>query len=227
MIKNFFKAIFKLCLLGLALIAVYFVIAFLLVLFPENMHERASESSIEAYVRSNGVHTDVVLPIRSADVDWTEYFPTSDAKAAPADAAYIAIGWGDKEFYLNTPNWSDLTASRAVSALIGRDTTLLHVTYLTQAELGERYKIGLDAQQYTILKQYILDAAPLKDGRAIAVAGAHYEDGDAFYEAHGQYSMVNTCNTWLGDGLRRAGVPMSRWTPLDQLVVWHLPKVLE
>ncbi|MFZ1891075.1 MAG: DUF2459 domain-containing protein [Formosimonas sp.] len=120
MIKNFFKAVLKLCLLGLALIAVYFVIAFLLVLFPENIHQRASESSIEAYVRSNGVHTDVVLPIRSADVDWTVYFPMTDTQTAPLDAAYIAIGWGDKEFYLNTPNWSDLTLSRALSALSGR-----------------------------------------------------------------------------------------------------------
>ena len=77
------------------------------------------------------------------------------------------------------------------------------------------------------ITQYIINAAPLKDGRAIAVAGAHYDDNDVFYEANGQYSMVNTCNTWLGDGLRRAGVPMSRWTPLDTLVVWHLPKVLE
>ena len=42
------------------------------------------------------------------------------------------------------------------------------------------------------------------------------------YESSVTYDATTTCNTWTGDALRRAGVPVSPWTPFAGNVTWHL-----
>lgn len=212
---------------GLAgLVAVYLAIAYAMVLFPANTDvRRVPHDTINAYVESNGVHTDVILPISSDIVDWQRYFPQSDFKAVPADAKYIAIGWGDRDFYLNTPEWKDLTISLALGALVWQHKTVLHVSYLRAQDLSDYYALQMDRAQYDTLKRYILATAEMKDERPVALANSGYGNNDLFYEARGKYSFIETCNTWLGTGLRQAGVKVSYWTPIDSLVTWHLKRI--
>jgi uncharacterized protein (TIGR02117 family) len=223
MIKRWLKRI-ALTLLGfVALVGLYVATAFALVLWPANAKpaNALGEEAVQAWVLSNGVHTDLVFPIRSATIDWQQIFPLADFKAVPADAEFIAIGWGDREFYLNTPTWADLTAARAFGALSGGNRALMHVSYLQRGQLGRgAYKLPLSQSQYAQLIGYVRAALP--SGRATPIAGAHYDNQDAFYEAEGGYNLFETCNTWTGRGLRQAGVTASRWTPFDFTVVWHL-----
>lgn len=209
-------------LLGLVLVmSLYLAVACSLMFWPIHAKPSTEAPTVQAWVLSNGVHTDLVFPIRSASVDWQQLFPLADFKAVPPDAEFIAIGWGDREFYLNTPTWADLTASRAVGALLGGNRALIHVSYLQRGQLGNgAYKLQLSQAQYLQLVNYVRAALP--SGRAIPVAGAHYGDNDAFYDAEGGYNLFETCNTWTGRGLRRAGVTVSHWTPFDFNVVWHL-----
>lgn len=212
-------------LLGLvALVGLYVATAFALVMWPANAepgHAPDKVAEVQAWVLSNGVHTDYVFPIRSATVDWLQVFPLSDFRAPPPDAEFVAIGWGDREFYLNTPTWGDLTAARAFGALSGGNRALMHVSYLRRAQLARgAYRLPLSEAQYARLVDYV--RASLPQGRATAIAGAHYDSQDAFFEANGGYNLFETCNTWSGRGLRQAGVPMSRWTPFDFTVTWHL-----
>ncbi|MES2245714.1 MAG: TIGR02117 family protein [Pseudomonadota bacterium] len=214
-------------LLGLLLaITLYVAVACALVFLPANAKPQAEPATVEAWVLSNGVHTDLVFPVRSATVDWRQLFPLSDFKAPPPDAEFVAIGWGDREFYLHTPTWGDLTAARAFGALSGGNRSLLHVTYLQRAQLRRgAYKLPLSQAQYAQLVAHV--RATLPSGRATQIAGAHYANDDAFYEAQGSYHLFETCNTWTGRGLRRAGVTVSRWTPFDFNVTWHLQPVLQ
>lgn len=214
-------------LLGLLLaIALYVAVACALVFVPANAKPSPEPSAVEAWVLSNGVHTDLVFPVRSATVDWLQLFPLSDFKAPPPDAEFVAIGWGDREFYLHTPTWGDLTAARAFGALSGGNRSLLHVTYLQRAQLQRgAYKLPLSQAQYAQLVAHV--RATLPSGRAVPIAGAHYANDDAFYEAKGSYHLFETCNTWTGRGLRQAGVTVSRWTPFDFNVTWHLQPVLQ
>lgn len=213
-------------LLGLLLaIALYVAVACALVFLPANAKPPAEPATVEAWVLSNGVHTDLVFPVRSATVDWRQLFPLSDFKAPPPDAEFVAIGWGDREFYLHTPTWGDLTAARAFGALSGGNRSLLHVTYLQRAQLRRgAYKLPLSQAQYAQLVAHV--RATLPSGRATPIAGAHYASDDAFYEAQGSYHLFETCNTWTGRGLRQAGVTVSRWTPFDFNVTWHLQPVM-
>lgn len=208
-----------------AALGLYVATACALMFWPANARPSdetaAVASALEAWVLSNGVHTDYVFPIRSATIDWQQLFPRADFRAVPADAEFIAIGWGDRAFYLNTPTWADLTASRALGALLGGNRALIHVSYLQRAHLGRgAYRLPLSQAQYAQLVGYVRAALPA--GRATPIAGAHYDDEDAFYEAEGGYNLFETCNTWIGRGLRRAGVTASRWTPFDFNVVWSL-----
>ena len=210
-----------LLLLPFAGFALYVGVASALMIWPTAAPHAREPATIEAYVMSNGVHTDYVFPLRAAAIDWSQLFLPSHARAAPADAEFIAIGWGDREFYLNTPTWADLTAARAFGALRGGNRALLHVTWLRRADLrGSVWRLPLSVPQYAALAGHVHAALP--GARAVPIAGAHYDGNDAFYEANGSYHLFETCNTWTGRGLRRAGVPMGRWTPFDFTVVRHL-----
>lgn len=205
----------------LALVGLYVGVAAALMLLPANTSAPAEPPNIEAYVLSNGVHTDLVFPVRSAAMDWTALFDPRDAKAPPPEAEFVAIGWGDRDFYLHTPTWADLTLRHAVGALFGANASLLHVTWLTRAQLRQgAYAMPLSQRQYLALVAHVRGSLP--GGRAVTLPGAGYGPDDAFYEAEGSYHLFETCNTWTGRGLRRAGVPVSRWTPFDFNVVGQL-----
>jgi uncharacterized protein (TIGR02117 family) len=208
----------------LALACLYIGTAFVLVLFPANAESPAAPAEVEAFVIRYGVHADFVFPAKSADMDWQGMFPLADFARVPDGADYVAVGWGDREFYLHTREWKDLTAGRALGALAGLHGALLHVTYLRKTDfLDYAYALPLSKAQYAKLIAYILASAPAHNGRLTRVPGA-YTAQDAFYEASGAYNLFQTCNSWIGAGLLDAGVKVSRWTPFDRLVVWYLPK---
>ncbi|MBS0430530.1 MAG: TIGR02117 family protein [Proteobacteria bacterium] len=208
----------------IAAAALYVGTAAALMLWPARGDPPAPGSGerITAFVISNGVHTDLVLPLQAGGIDWRADFPPSQARAAPADAAWIGFGWGDREFYLNTPTWADLTLRRALGALVGANPSLLHVSWLAPAQLrpGSTWQLSLTPAQYARLAAHV--RASLPQDRAVPIPGAHYGADDAFYEATGRYHLFETCNTWTGRGLRAAGVTVSRWTPLDFNVTWSL-----
>jgi uncharacterized protein (TIGR02117 family) len=206
-------------------VAAYFVVAFVLVLFPTHTQLSDEAVAVNAFVYSNGVHTDLVFPIKAQGVNWSLTFPVQHLASPPDDAGYIAIGWGDREFYLNTPRWQDLTAGRALQALSGSGRTLLHVSYLREADLQSgMHALALSTRQYATLVNYVERSLVRSDaGPGVNVPGPHYGAHDAFYEANGTYNLFTTCNTWTGRGLAQAGVKVSVWTPLASQVVWHLP----
>lgn len=55
-------------------------------------------------------------------MDWSQKIPFSQTKGKSTDFNYIAFGWGDKGFYLDTPTWADLKFSTAFKAAFGWDS---------------------------------------------------------------------------------------------------------
>ncbi len=205
--------------------ALYVAVAYTLVFFPANREPRPGVPAVVAYISTNGVHTEFVLPARTPGMDWTKIFPLQDFPPAAQETDFIALGWGDREFYLNTPYWKDLTFRLALDALSGRNASLVHVTYVRSLDdYGKRYQLPLTEAQYSILVEHVMKTARLHKGRAISVPGRSYGYNDAFFEANGSYGPFTTCNTWVGGGLRRAGVTVSRWTPFESNVYWHLQR---
>lgn len=176
------------------------------------------------YVLSNDVHTDIVFPVKTNIMDWTDVFPTDNVKSKDSTYQYVGIGWGDKGFYLNTPEWKDLTAKTALVAAVGIGETALHVTYHHQVEENQlSYKVEVDADQYKILIEYVLESLEKDNlgGPVYIETTAQYGDSDAFYEALGSYSMFYSCNTWTNAALKKANLPSAIWTVFDKGILRH------
>lgn len=180
--------------------------------------EEGASNDIAMYIKTNGVHTDLVVPIKTDQMDWSEEVKFANTTGKDTSMQFLAMGWGDKGFYLETPNWSDLKFSVAFKAAFALSTTAIHATfYKTMTEDEACKKIMLSKAQYARLITYIThsfkqDAA----GHAIKInTTANYNANDAFYEANGSYSLFQTCNTWANTGLKKCGQKACLWTPFD------------
>jgi len=210
-----------------ALPLLYFAAALFLGLIPANasFHQPPPGQGITIYVRSNGVHTDIVMPKVNAEMDWRPYArPEHLADPRWGNADHIAVGYGNRDFYLNVPSWGDLSFGAAFAAMTGRGETLLHVEHVDRPAPDESQRpIRISSDQYRRLAGFIqqhfrLDAS----GRPIPLVGRGYGPGDMFYEANGGFSMFFNCNEWTGSALRTAGVRIGLWTPFEQSVMWRL-----
>ena len=215
----------RVLLLVIALPASWFAAALVLGAIPANHSWREPDRGIQLFVRTNGVHTWIMMPQVNEIMDWRPYAPAAhlrDPRYGLGD--YIAVGYGNREFYLNTPNWADLTVRNAFYAAFGGGPSLLHVEHDNRPHPDEWQRpLRVTPEQYRRLVDYIrarfrLDAR----GRTIPLLGRGYNDWDMFYEANGGYSFVLTCNEWTGRALRHAGVRTGLWTPLSQSVMWRL-----
>lgn len=187
--------------------------------------EKTTESkSIEAYILTNGVHTDIVVPVKSEVFDWSKEIPFEDTKSKRTDFKYLSVGWGDKGFYLDTPEWKDLKASTAIKAAFWMSESAMHCTFYDKMKEGEDCKkIMLTKTQYQNLIQFIRDKFDRDASGKVQLikTDAVYGDNDAFYDAKGRYSFLDTCNTWANDALKVAGQKAALWSPTDFGIFRH------
>jgi uncharacterized protein (TIGR02117 family) len=223
--KLFLKLFISLLATLVGVTILYIVVALVLSYIPVNKNAIPASEGIEVYITTNGVHADFTIPVVSPTIDWRNYLALQDYPGANTGFQYVAFGWGDKGFYLDTPQWSDLTLTTAANAILWPSPTAMHVTYYRRPPApGENSKkLMLSAAQYQQLARYIqenFDTA--EDGRFILIKNSGYSDFDNFYEARGSYSLFYTCNNWVNEGLKKTGVKTSLWTPFDKGIMYHL-----
>lgn len=180
----------------------------------------------DIYVRTNGVHTDIILPIKTAVRDWSSIIPQADVRNLDAQFSYMSFGWGDKGFYLDTPTWADLKASTAFIAATGLGSTSMHVEAVAQPKTTDtvRHLRISDAALQSIVND--VDKSFKRDTKnqieKINTA-ANYNEHDVFYEANGRYSVFKTCNEWTRQTLSNAKIKTSAFSPLPDGVLRFLP----
>lgn len=166
-------------------------------------------------IEDNGVHTGIVMPKVAAGVDWRGDFPTADLPD-PRFAAndHVAVGWGERNFFLGTPTWADVRPATVLHAAFGSDETLLHVEHIPRPQVSKDVRaVVLRPAEYRRL------AAAIRASRADGAAIRGYAGYDAFYPASGRYNAIRTCNAWTGDRLADAGVQIGWWTPFSASVM--------
>ena len=187
---------------------------------------REPDTGVTIFVRTNGVHTWILVPTVSADMDWRPLAPANPIREPRLAGNYLAIGFGNRDFYLNTPTWADLSFKTAFAAAVGGGPSLMHVDHETdpvEDEYTRRLTIGRD--QYRRLVRYIAGSFQFDArGRTMPLIGRGYGWSDTFYESRRAYNFVRTCNEWTGEALRTAGIPMGAWTPLSQSIMWRLDR---
>lgn len=194
-------------------------------LVPVNRDFEPSPEGIEIRVVSTAVHADVIVPLVTDEFDWLEPFPRDLFPGDTHFATHAAIGWGDRGFFLETPTWDDLTLATAARALLWPTDSCVHVT-MTRSESwrGQGRTVRISPRQYRDLVEFIRDSL-VRDagGRVRVIPEITYGNQDVFVEAHGRYHCLNTCNSWVGRAMRRAGIKTPWLTPLPRSMFLWLP----
>lgn len=214
-------------LMPISLVVIYLASAWVL-WHLTTKRQRPQNPDITIYILGNNIHTDIVVPVRTEYKDWSKDILYKNTRANDTALPYLAIGWGDKGFYLNTPTWADLKFSTAFKAAFGLTAPAIHATfYRDPSAVGEDcVKLDLDKGQYQRLVTFIENSLQTDSlGQPIVIpTNMRYNNDDAFYEARGRYSLFHTCNTWTNNALKACGQKACWWTAGCTQKKGRLPK---
>jgi uncharacterized protein (TIGR02117 family) len=215
--KKFLKITLRVVLGFIAFVALYLLAAWGLSKITISA-EPGTSKDVTIYILTNGVHTDIVVPVKNEQMDWSKELKFENTVDKDTAANFVGMGWGDKGFYLNTPTWAELKFSVAFKAAFALSSSAIHATYHKELkESSSCKKIIISKAQYArlitfITKSFKTDSA----GHFINIkTNANYGTADAFYEAHHKYNLFYTCNTWANNALKSCGQKACLWTPAD------------
>lgn len=191
-------------------LGLYALCYFFVPCFDNGWDSAQHDGDIDVYLIQSGVHTDIAMPWNHSEMNWSAVFTEN----SPMDSmlTYVAVGWGHKKFYMETPTWADLTFENAFSAAVGIGQTALHVRTIPEpVEDNHVRRMTLNASQYKALCVYIQRTAGGVSEPAQAIEQLR-QPHDLYYEAMGRYHALRTCNTWVSDALLAAGQKGPWWT---------------
>ncbi len=223
-VKTILMYLLKVVGIILGIVVIYVILGLLIPYIPVSAKDDGQKKEIPIYIYTNGVHTDIVMPVKNDLQDWSLKIPFANTKSKKTDYQYIGIGWGDKGFYLDTPTWADLKFSTAVKAAFWLSDSAMHCTYYNTMKEGADCKmIMISRSQYENLVKFVEDKFDRdQNGKFMLIpTNAVYSDNDAFYDAKGTYSFLYTCNTWSNNALKAAGQKAALWTPSDFGIFQH------
>lgn len=202
----------------------YSIIAFIFSIIPVNRNV-ASSNEINVYIKSNGVHLALVLPLQNEIKDWTTDVWIDSQITRQIN--FISFGWGDKEFYLNTPEWSDLSLKTAITAAFLKSPSAIHIDYYKDLQINDNCKmISINKEQYKTMVDFV-EKSFLRDslGNTILIQGFQTNSFDCYYDASNSYNLFFTCNTWTNKCLKESGLKACLWTPFDKGTLYHYRKM--
>jgi uncharacterized protein (TIGR02117 family) len=161
-------------------------------------------------------HEQKIIPIYVVHYDWHTglIIRTKDIlrKVIPekqdfANAKYLEIGWGQRDFYRAKDYGSGL-AFRALF-IDNASTMYVHGIYTTPEEEYRHSKLvrlKLTKHNFDAMMQKI-SASFARNGAMQAKSIPHpYKLDSLFYDANGEYGVGNTCNHWTAEMLHYGGV---------------------
>lgn len=202
------------------LITLYLIAALVLSLVCIETEKDACLKDQTIYVKTNGVHADIVIPVNYLSENFVQKLQM------PIKAQFLSFGWGDKNFYLNTPSWTDLSFTTAFEALFMQSASVMHVTAYSwkNKQMNNNWKeVKVCQHQLDKIIRHIYTS--FKDENIygfVSIKSANYYTTDKFFDAYGSYNCFYTCNTWVVEGFQKANIPVAIWSPFDFGVLFHL-----
>lgn len=201
----------------LSLLIAYLLAALVLSLWSTNPPAHSCETPRDIFLTTNGVHVYLILPVDLIEEELRTHLNV------PAGVAFLSFGWGDADFYRQTPTWADLKLRTAVRAILLRSQAAVHVTFYTGR--WEKWRaIALCTDQLRALNDYLVASFEWDARHQIQPMSvtAGYGPRDFFYQATGNYTGFRTCNVWANEALKAAEVSTAVWSPFDWGVLWHV-----
>ncbi len=185
----------------------YVIISLIFSYITVNKTKPGLEKNKEIFLSSNGVHLAIIIPINNIGNELLK-----DLKYTQ-NTKYLSFGWGDENFYLNTPSWNDLTFGNAFKALFLKGSTLIHLTRYNHKRKSW-IKINITETELKKLNKFISGSFKKgKNGQKIILQNKGYSTNDDFYLAVGRYSLFDTCNSWVNKAFKKSGIKACYWTP--------------
>ncbi|AOO79654.1 hypothetical protein BHK69_03395 [Bosea vaviloviae] len=178
---------------------------------------------VTIHVATNGFHTDILVPSVTAIRDWRPLLEASPITRAASDAPMIAFGWGSQSAYTELGAITDLSPRLLLKAA-AFDASVVHVQPVAAVRAGPNL-LSLNVTQagYRALVDHIEQSLQYGPGGSpIVLEGLTHGLGDAFLRGRDRFWLLRSCNVWVGEGLRKAGLPVGLWTPLAQSLMWSL-----
>jgi len=181
----------------------------------------SQERTVEILIGTNGIHTEIAMPVISPEYDWRSTFPVSDVIANTRPYTHVAVSWGERAFFLETPTWADLSLTTVFNALTGGEG-VLHVAHYVRPAPSDDYRtLHLRPNEYRALANAV-SASLVEASNRETLPG--YGANDVFYSALGTYHIGNTCNQWTSNTLAAAGVTIGAWSPFSGGVMKWVPQ---
>ena len=164
----------------------------------------SSEKSKTIFVVNYGWHS--ALVIKKADVAEGDLPEINDFPGAQ----YLEFGWGDWDYY-QAP---DPGLGLALKAAFWSSGSALHVTGFTGAvdnyfRGSETVEIPLGENAHRQLVQFISITFSRPGGAAPVEPRPGLYPNSRFYPATGKFHLFRTCNTWVAEALRSAGLSIT------------------
>jgi uncharacterized protein (TIGR02117 family) len=192
---------------------------------PRNADWREPAGGVEIMIETNGVHTAIVMPLVTAQKDWRTDFPAGDLAAPDRPYTHLALSWGEREVFLETPTWADLSPVTVLRIIgIGGEGVLHAAHYVRPAPDATIRPLRLSTADYARLVARIEREIPPRSARQ---RYAGYDAYDVFYDGVGRYTPIHTCNEWTSAMLADAGIRTGWWTPFAGGVMRWVPALRE
>ena len=156
------------------------------------------------HVTSNGWHTAIVVPapdlVTAGAIPEVEDFP---------GAAFLEFGWGDRTYYPAEKKTLGMTLSAALVPTPAVMHVAGHRTPPQEVAEYELISVNLSEEGFRrLVKTLAAEFERPVGGRAKPISRGLYAHS-LFYQAHGEFHLFNTCNTWTARMLRAGGVALS------------------
>lgn len=158
----------------------------------------------EIFIVNHGWHTGIVVNSKLIK----SILP--DLKNRFSNDTYIEFGWGDKGFYQS----KEITSSLTIQAILWPTESVVHAVGFDKHpkirfSQSDVRPICLNPHQYSKLISFV-ESSFLKNkyGKIIPSRKGIYGNSQ-FYQAEGDYYLMNTCNKWTAKALKSADLPIS------------------
>ena len=207
----------------IALPLIYFAASLIGAILPGPHAAYPQGADVQIGLIRGPIHYDLLLPLSSDMRDAYGFLHNQGVPVFNPNAQWLVLGWGSEAFYTTAGSYADITASAVARAALG-DASVMHVDVAgdLRGVDGIEY-LALSATQYAALLRAITASFQHdQTGATVANTAPGFGAHDAFYAAKGRFHAFYTCNAWIGETLRAAGVPFGVWTPTPQSVALSL-----
>ena len=189
-------------------------------LVSQNQNE-ITEKNYQVFFVKQRWHTAIVLSTKDLNPRLFKEFN------AFKNFEMIDIGWGDEEFY-QIPGFDSGLAFNALflptpSTLRIEGINISRGAYFDISEIV--IELELKEIEFRKLCDYIKNTFNLNDNGSVQILSYRGNGQITFYKANGTYYIFNTCNTWIAQGLKKAGIKIDDNILLTEQLFNELSKI--